>query len=139
MTPGQDTDTCLVTSSCSSQSIPSWWPWETFLTSANRNIKHITFYCVSAMIGSRMIDGTTTKSAPKKYSCMFFFSLLSELQQTIQLLSPYTLFFCCCLNPLGQSQESQCATITTFTYFQLVSVVSYHISSTWHRHGAFRR
>lgn len=42
------------------------------------------------------------------------------------------------LNPLRQSQESQCATITTFTYFQLLSVVSYHISSTWHQHGALQ-
>lgn len=69
--------------------------------------------------------------------CMFF-SLLSELQQTIQLVSPppplFFLFFF--FNSLGQSQESQCATITTFTDFQLLSVVSYHISSTWHQHGA---
>lgn len=47
-------------------------------------------------------------------------------------------FFFFLLNPLRQSQESQCATITTFTYFQLLSVVSYHISSTWHQHGALQ-
>lgn len=87
-----------------------------------------------------MIDGAIIRPAPKNIlDALLVFSSLSELQQTIQLVSHSPLQFSSFfffLNPLGQSQESQCATITTFTYFQLLPVVSYHISSTWHQHGA---
>lgn len=88
-----------------------------------------------------MIDEATVRPTPKNIvDALHVFSPLSELQQTIQLVShsplqfsSFSFFF---LNPLGQSQESQCATITMFTYFQLLSVVSYHIGSTRHQHGA---
>lgn len=87
------------------------------------------------MIGSRMIDGTTTKSAPKKYSCMFFFSLLSELQQTIQLLSPYTLFFLLLFKSLGaEPRISMCHNNHVYLFPTCIcSIISYqlNLASTW--------